>query len=222
MKTKNYVWIVVVVLIALAVLFFVQKRKITRLTEQTQIQAVELSQLQDSVLTYATKNGQLISKVKSVEIDKRNLKESLEVSGVQIKELKDKDIRWRKLVGVLQAELEVAGQGTATVTDTFKIIEHTTDTVYYQTIKPWTNNYLSLFEMTIENNNFDFSYNYKTPIEIYTEQLRKKTIVTFSLPDPEARITTATSITIEQKKKFFERPIVVGTAAFLTGFFIAK
>lgn len=222
MKTRNYSWVIVILLVALAVLFFVQKRKITRLTEQAQVQAVELSQLQDSVLTYTTKYGQMISKVNSVEIDKRNLREALEASGIQIKELKDKDIQWRKLVSVLRAELEVAGEGTTAVTDTFKIIEHTTDTVYYQTIKPWTNGYLSLFEMTIENNNFDFSYNYKTPVEIYTEQLRKKTIVTFSLPDPEARITTAASVTIDQKKKFFERPVVVGTAAFLAGFFIAK
>lgn len=221
MKTsKKYSGVILVILIAAAVLYFVQKRKINKLSEQTQVQAIELSQLQDSVLTYATKNGQLISKINSVEVDKRNLREALGASGLEIRDLKDKDIRWRKLVSVLRADLEAVGKGTTTVTDTFKVVE--TDTVYYQLINDWTNNYLSLSSMTIEGGDFDFSYSYKTPIEIYTEELRKKTIVTVSLPDPEAKITTGTSITIERKTKWYKQPWLWGVAGLTTGILILK
>ena len=53
---KKYAGLVVIILIAFVVVYFIQKRKINRLTETAQLQAIELAQLQDSVQTYDTRS----------------------------------------------------------------------------------------------------------------------------------------------------------------------
>lgn len=188
------------------------------LERQRQLQEIQLATLQDSVATYKTRAGELYQKVQSIEIERRNLKEALETSGVDIKRLKEQNIRWRDIVSTLRAELESAGQGTTTVVDTFKVVER--DTIYFQTIKPWTNDYLTLYDMEIQNKQLDFSYRYKVELNLITEQKRKSTIVTATINDPYARITTGNSITVVHKKRFWERPIVWGVAGFVAGTFI--
>jgi hypothetical protein len=183
---------------------------------------VELSQMKDSVLTYVTKNGQLISKIKSVEVDKSNLKEALEISGIEIKDLKDQNIKWRNLVSVLQLKIESFGEGQSSVVDTFYIVENTTDTIYYQKIGDWTDNYLSLYNARIENKEFKFKYNYDVDLDLFSEKKRNKIIVTANLNNPNASISTANSITLSTRKKWYEKPWIWGIAGVGTGILISK
>ena len=222
MKTKNK-WITLLLIAAIiwaVVNIIIMSSKLEKAKDTIQLQNVQISYHKDTIYSYQNKEGELVAKINSVEVDKSNLKKALDIAGIEIKDLKANDIKWRNLVSILEMKLEAAGQGTTTVIDTFKIIE--TDTVYFQKVNNWTNNYLSLYDMTIENKEFDFKYNYKTPIKLFTEETKNVTIVTASLPDPEARITSANSIIISKKKKWYEKGWVWGTAGLATGIFIAK
>lgn len=214
-KMGNYAVIAIIVIVLL-----IQYRGKQRLERLAQLQAVELSTLKDSVLVYQTKNGDLVYKLRAEEVEKRNLKDALGIAGYDIKQLKEQDVKWRKLVGVLKLELESAGQGQANVVDTFRIVE--LDTIYYQVVDPWTNNYLSLFNTTIENKKMDFSYRYNVDLDIFPTKERNKTIVTVKVNDPNAEIITGSSIIVDHKKRFYERPIVWGIAGLITGGLLIK
>ena len=77
--TKLSAQIIAGILILFAVIFIVQRIKINKLDNQRQLQNVELSTLKDSVETFVSKTGELVSKIQSVEIEKKNLKESLKI-----------------------------------------------------------------------------------------------------------------------------------------------
>lgn len=201
------------------VLFYIQQRQLRSYKDTSQIQAVELSTMKDSVRTIKQKNGQLSFQVQSVEVEKRNLKESLEIAGYEIKDLKEKEIRWRNLNSVLRAELESKGSGQTEIT-TDTIIINETDTIIKGNFQ-WNNNFLKL-DGNISDRIISFDYVYNTPIDIFTSEKKKETVITVSLKDPNASIISANSITVSHKRKWYEKPWVWGLAGFTTGVLIAK
>ena len=157
-------------------------------------------------------------KIASVEIEKRNLKESLETLELTTKELRNQGIKYRDIISVQKAQIDAGGMGSTIIRDTMIITN--TDTIRIAKFD-WSNNFLSL-NGSIENKNLDFNYKYKTGINIVTEQKPKGTIVNFSLADPNATITTATSITVTRKKSILEKWYITLPVGFVGGFLLAK
>lgn len=209
-----------IVLTGLILLIVIQNNKINKLSQANQIQAVELSTLKDSVLIHKSKNNELTFKLASVEIEKSSLKESLDLMGIDRQALKERDIKWRKITAALRAELAASGHGETNVVDTFRIEK--TDTIYFQKVNDWTNNYLSLFNAEIVNKKLNFDYTYKTNIDFITTGTRKETVVSVILSDPKAQITTANSITIKNDKKWYERPVIWTVVGIGAGVLITK
>lgn len=219
---KRYSGLIFVIALTFMVAFYIQKRKVNNLKEQVQLQAVELAQLKDTVLTYVTKNGQLISKIKSVEVDKRNLKDALEIIGIEKKDLKDQNIKLKNLVSVLQLEIKTFGEGQTNVVDTFYVDKVTTDTIYYQKVNDWTDNYLSLFNAKIENKEFKFKYDYLLDMDLLVDRPKNAVVVTAKINNPNLESLKATSITVSTKRKWWEKPWVWGIAGVGTGILISK
>ncbi len=219
---KRYSGLIFVIALTFMVVFYIQKRKVNNLKEQVQLQAVELAQLKDTVLTYVTKNGQLISKIKSVEVDKRNLKDALEIIGIEKKDLKDQNIKLKNLVSVLQLEIKTFGEGQTNVVDTFYVDKVTTDTIYYQKVNDWTDNYLSLFNAKIENKEFKFKYDYLLDMDLLVDRPKNAVVVTAKINNPNLESLKATSITVSTKRKWWEKPWVWGIAGVGTGILISK
>lgn len=224
MKTESsskLLWILSISFILLLFVFIgIQHRKINHLNGANQLQAVELSTLKDTVAVYQNKAGELTYKLSVVEVSHGNLKQSLKLAGFEIKQLKDRDINWRKVNAALKLQLAATGSGETTVTDTFRI--ESIDTVYYQKVNDFTNDYLSLFNAEILNRKLNFDYSYTTGISIIQEPKRKETIVNVFLTDPKASITSANSITVKHKTKWFQKPWLWGIAGLGTGILISK
>jgi mevalonate kinase len=215
-KTKKMVKYAIIAVVVLVALY--QYRGRQKMERLNQLQAVQLATLQDSVAQYETEAGELYAKLQASEVEKRNVKDALEIAGHDIKKLKELDVRWRRLVSTLKLELESAGQGQASVVDTFRIVEK--DTIYFQTVEPWTNSYLTLFDAKIENKQLDFSYRYNVDMDIFQTKERNKTIVTVVVNDTNAKIVTGSSIVVDNRKRFYERPVVWGAAGFLAGILV--
>ena len=224
MKTiKKYWWLVLILIVGVVIV--VMGAKIRHLRSDIQLRNVELSTLKDSVNMTVTKNGHLIAKVNSVEVEKSNLKESLKLAGIDIKSLKDENIKWRNLNGVLKLQVQSLGTVQTHVTDTFRIeipVEGKPDTIRYQKFDNWSDGYFKIWNGRIENRELFFNRSYQTGIQILPETTRNKTIVTIKLDDPLAKITNANSLTIVNKKKFLERPVVWSALTFVATILIVK
>lgn len=215
---KKIYWLIGIIF--LGVVIFAQHREIRNLRFENQIQAVELSFKENEILIFETKNGDLVNKLNSVEVDRKNLKTGLEAAEIDIKKLKEMNINYKNIIATLSLKIESLGTGQTTISDTFKIVE--TDTIYFQKVQDWGNGYLSLFNAQIEKGQFDFNYKYSTGINIFQENRKKDVVVTVQLLDPNASIISGNSITISNKKKFYEKPIVCCVAGFLGGYLITK
>jgi hypothetical protein len=198
----------------------VQHREIKRLTKENQLNTVELSTFKDIVAVHESKTGELTYKLSVVEISHSNLKKSLELSGFEIKKLKEKDIAWRKVNSALRMQLAATGTVSANLTDTFRI--ENTDTVYFSKFEPWSNNFLSIYDGEIVKKKLTFEYGYQTGISIIQEPRRKETIVNVFLTDPKAEITTANSITVKHKKRIWEHGWLWAAIGLTGGILIAK
>ncbi len=205
---------IAIIILIISVQFF----SIRKLKDKIQLANVELATLNDSVSVHKSKTGQLTFKIASVEIEKRNLKESLETLELTTKELRNQGIKYRDIISVQKAQIDAGGMGSTIIRDTMIITN--TDTIRIAKFD-WSNNFLSL-NGSIENKNLDFNYKYKTGINIVTEQKPKGTIVNFSLADPNATITTATSITVTRKKSILEKWYITLPVGFVGGFLLAK
>lgn len=205
---------IAIIILIISVQFF----SIRKLKDKIQLANVELATLNDSVSVHKSKTGQLTFKIASVEIEKRNLKESLETLELTTKELRNQGIKYRDIISVQKAQIDAGGMGSTIIRDTMIITN--TDTIRIAKFD-WSNNFLSL-NGSIENKNLDFNYKYKTGINIVTEQKPKGTIVNFSLADPNATITTATSITVSHKKSILEKWYITLPVGFVGGFLLAK
>lgn len=219
---KKLYGLIALVFAVLFVAYLFQLWENDKLNDKLQLKNVELSQMKDSVLTYVTKNGQLISKIKSVEVDKRNLKDALEVIGIEKEYLKDQNIKLKNLVSVLQLEIKTFGEGQTNVVDTFYIDKVTTDTIYYQKVNDWTDNYLSLFNAKIEDKEFKFEYNYFLDMDLLVDKPKDAIIVTAKINNPNLESLKATSIMVSTKRKWWEKPWVWGIAGVGTGVLISK
>jgi hypothetical protein len=76
-----------------SIFILIQNHKINKLSDLSQIQAVELSTLHDSVQVVKSKNGELTYKVTATEIEKGNLKKSLDLLGYDLKDFKNREIK---------------------------------------------------------------------------------------------------------------------------------
>ena len=81
----------------------------------------------------------------------------------------------------------------------------------------WTNNYLTLNPFLI-GNNLDFDYLYEAKISL----IQEKNIVSAIISDPNAKIVTANSITIENKKRWWDKWYFYLAAGSVIGYEIAK
>lgn len=205
MKKNKFLFIATASFIAFTFIYIgIQHHRINHWRDSSELQAVELSTLKDSVLVYKSRNGKLTTKLTSVETEKSNLKRSLEFAGFDIQELKQRDIAWRKATSALRAQIAATGHvETGIKPDTFRIVD--TDTVYFSKVDPWSNTHLSIFNGEIVNKKLVFDYRYQTGISIIPVARRKETVINVFLTDPKAEITSANSISVKHKKKIWER-----------------
>lgn len=199
-------------------LLLFQQCRIRSLKSESQLKSVEISTLKDSVDQYINEKGELTYKLQSIELQHSDAKEALEKAGFEIKDLKDRDIKWRNAVFALQSQLSATGTGKTIIKDTLMVYK--TDTVKRATFD-WNNKYLFL-SGTIFENQMDFSYNYRTKIKLVQEKTKGKYIVSVYLDDPKASITSANSITIIKNKRWWDRWWIYAGAGFAGGFFLAK
>ena len=167
---KQYWWVIIVIIMAGYIIWL--NMKIKNLDATVQLQAVELSMVNDSVTAYKSKSGELTYKLNSVEVDNDNQKKALGMAGYDIKKLKLQDIEWRNIVSTLRAELAAAGSGVTTIVDTFYVFN--TDTISFSKFN-WTNNYLSLKGKIVEKD-MTFDYTYKTDINVI-QAYKKKSVI---------------------------------------------
>lgn len=171
----------------------------------------------------------MIAKIQAVEIDKSNLRKGLEEAGFTIKELRDKDIRWRDITNTLQAKISANASGITTLHDT--VYSNTTDTIKRAEFN-WNNRYLFLKGGVYEDKGkcigcptvktMKFDYTYETGIDIINEKKRKSNVISVYLSDPNAVVTTANSITINHKTPWYKKPWLWGATGLIGGYFIAK
>lgn len=219
MKTNKTILIATVILVmGLMAYIGIQHRKINRLTDTAQLQAVQLAVLNDSVAVYKDKNGELTYRLSVVEINHGDLKESLELAGYELKKLKAKDIEWRQITNALKLNLETVGSGEAEIRDTVFIAGKDSIVSNYFN---WSNSYLTL-NGTVDIDKVSFGYSYRTGIEIIQHRKRNSTMVSVLLADPNAAITSGNSITVTNQKRWYEKPWLWGLAGVAAGVAIAK
>ena len=213
---KKYFIIGLIVLLAGLATWLYFSHKSTK--KELQLVKVELAIKNDTIVSFRTRDSTLVSKIKSVEVDKNALKGALEEMGLDRKKLRDQKIKLQDVISVLQVKLEASGHGEAIIHDTIKIEK--SDTVKIGRFK-WSNKYLFL-NGSIENKNMTFDYLYQTKISNIQDQNRKGTTVSLVLSDPKAKITNGASFTVIHKKSLSEKWWIVGPIGILTGIFISK
>ena len=196
--TKLYKWIVGIVIGSLLLTIIVQSCRNKSLTKKNQVQSVELLVANDSANIYKNKVGDTYSTLNSVIIDRNELKKSLDATGVTIKDLKEKNIKWRDITEVLKAKLEVAGNAYITLHDT-TYIDSTGLTMQAKDFS-WTNNYLML-NGVVKEKNAEIKYLYQIGLDSYKTQSGDKiTYTIFSTDKENSKITNGYTITVRNKK----------------------
>lgn len=216
MKKQIYFYIAGGLLLIL--LFGLKQCQLNKERDKNQIANVQLSALNDSVVQYKSKNGDLTAKIGSVQVESDNRKEALDAAGFELKDLRARDIKWREINFALKAQLQAQGSGQTTLTDTLLISK--TDTIR-QANFDWNNRFLFLSGF-IKGKDMQFDYTYKTSIDLISEKKGKSYIVSAYLGDKNASITTANSITIVPKKKWWDKWYFYTGAGLVGGYFIAK
>jgi len=202
------------------IIIIVQYFKIKGKDKTIDLQSVELLIANDSAKIYKTKAGKVYSQLNSVVIESNVLKKSLELTGLTIKELRQKDIKWRNITATLQAELEASGR-----IDSIRLI----DTVYVhdgisEAAKhfAWTDDYLTLSGYVKMYTINDLKHNYKVKLNSITETKGKETKITIYTDDPNAKITSGYQISVINKTPFYKKWYIWASAGLVGGYFIAK
>lgn len=199
-------------------LFGLKQCQLNNERDKNQIANVQLSALNDSVSIFKSKNGELTAKISSIVVESDNRKQALDKAGFEIKELRSRDVKWSDVVFALKAQIQAQGSGQTTLIDTLLISK--TDTIR-QANFDWNNRFLFLSGF-IKGKDMQFDYVYKTSIDLISEKKGKAYIVSAYLGDKNATITTANSITIVPKKKWWDKWYFYAGAGFVGGYFIAK
>lgn len=197
-KIKNYYFFAAITIL-FVLLLGIKQCQLNKERDKIQIANVQLSALNDSIVQYKSKNGDLTAKIISVIVESDNRKEALSAAGFEIKELHARDIKWRDVVFALNAQIEAHGEGHVVLRDT--LIVSRTDTLR-QADFDWNNRFLFL-SGNIYGKDIQFNYTYRTKIDLISEKKGKAYIVSAYLGDKNATITTANSITIIPKKKWW-------------------
>lgn len=217
----NKTWKIVIavvfgILLLIVIIQGFQKRS---LRKTNQIQAVELMLNKDSVQQFKTKNDEAYFKINAVQIESNVLKGSLIEAGFTIKELRQKDIKWRDLVGVLTAKIESFGSGSTAGHDTTIYITNSTPFVGKK-YNDWNNGNLFLYGLYTDQDSLHHKYRYETGISLFPEKQGKTTKVTATLTDTHAIITTGYSILVTNKTKWYEKPWLWGVVGIVGGYYL--
>ena len=217
---KKY-WIPVIIVFGLVLIALGYSAfKLKKTQNELQIANIQLSVANDSVSVYRTKAGKLVFKIKSVEIEKDNVKAAFEELGIDRKKLKDENIRLKDVIGYLQCEIEASGH-VSTPIDPITPLQ-AKDSLYVLKFAPWSNKYMFVSNGTIFQNKIDFNYLYKVGIEVTPTTNKKGTILNMKLTDPKASVVSGNSFTVVHKKSLFEKWWITGPAGIILGIFIAK
>jgi hypothetical protein len=216
LKTKFYIFLGVLLLGYI----IYQEIRYSGIKKKYDIQSVKLMNLNDTAKVYKTKTGELYSQLSSVTIDRDALKTSLDESGFEIKQLKQKDIEWRNIVDALKLKLESSGHDTTRLHDTtYVAINGTKLNVQFYN---WTNNYLTLSGMIMANKSMSINYNYSTQLYYTNEQIGHQSKITVWSSDPNSKITMGSQITVSVKPKWYEKWWVHELVGFGVGKFLLK
>ena len=212
---KKYWWVILI--IGWGITFLIYSQKIKNKTQDLQFANVELSSLRDTVNTFKTKNGELVGQINSVVIDRDIAKKSLEQIGIDVKKLREENVKLKTLNLALNAQLSSSGTIYTTKRDTIYMENNVP--VTYSFINDWSDGRLSLFNGYIKNNDIftDYTYNLKFKLLVNTE--KNKSIVTFVPEDDSNKtiLSSANSITIMDKKPPFYKKWWLWAAIGFTG-----
>ena len=213
-------------IIGMFILICVQYFNIRKLSRFNNIQSAQLSLIQDSIKMIETKNGSLIAKINSIEVDKRNLKDALTEAGFNLSEIKDENIKLKNLNFALQAEIKDKGTIITSVEDTFDVVDNVDyntnleikDTLHYLKINDWSDGRLSLYGGIIKDSKLSFKqYDYRIGLKFYLDEQRNKTTVTVKLDSDNATVVTANSIVVDKKKSIFNKWWLWAPITFIAG-----
>lgn len=217
------IWVKILIFAFIILLgwLFIQHLTINSLQKKNQLQAVELMLNKDSVQAYKTRAGEAYFKINAVQVESNALKGSLIEAGFTIKDLRQKDIKWQDLVGVLTAKIESFGSGSTAGHDTTIYITNSTPFIGKK-YNDWNNGNLFLYGLYTDKDSLHHKYKYQTGISLFPEKQGKNTKVTATLTDTHATITTGYSIIVDNKTKWFMKPWLWGLAGVAGGFFLFK
>jgi hypothetical protein len=217
---KNIVLVgFILCLLVITILWYQNKH----LKKESQIKDVLMASQNDTVKAYKTKSGDAYFKWQSVEVERNALKGSLEAMDIDIKKLKAENIHWRDLVSVQKVQIEAMGQ----------IIANTHDSIVHDTIPGHIPQIAQVFDWTSPGKNLTLNgyflnkvlkanYLYQVGVPLLVEKRGKSFIVTASLSDPNAKITTASQITIVPTQRWWNHWYIYLTAGAVGGFILAK
>jgi hypothetical protein len=219
MNTIKTNWIFICLIAGLLLLLMLGKCKNNKLKKDNELKTIELSTLNDSVRTVVSKNGDLTFKLNSVVVEAASTRNALEAAGFEIKDLKARDVQWRKANFALKATIQAIGGGQTILHDTTIVTK--TDTLKRADFA-WNNRYL-FFKGFVQDKNLKFEYTYNLKFDFLNTPVGKnKNIVSIMLDDPQAKVTSANSITIERKQHWWDHWYIYAGAGVVGGYYLSK
>jgi hypothetical protein len=204
--------------LAMIVVIMFQHFDLKKANEDLQLAKLELAVQNDTIISFRTRDSTLVSKIRSIEIDRDNLKDALEEMGLDRKKLRDQKIKLQDVISVLQIKLEASGHVETVIRDTIRIEK--SDTIKIGRFK-WSNKFLFI-NGSIEDKDINFDYLYQTKISNVQDQNRKGTTVSLVLSDPKARITNGASFAVIHKKSLLEKWWITVPVGIMGGILISK
>ncbi len=191
-----------------------------------------LSISKDSVKYLRGKNGELVNRVLSVELDNKSLKEQGELLGISNKELKKKIGSQGVLIAYYKGAIETSGKGTSKGKDTTIYITTSSDTSRKINAKKFSfnNGYLKLNQIYNPlTDSLSTNYDYKVDFELLNYRSGRKflflgkreLIADVRLSDPNAKMTDVKSVVIKPPpKKWYQTNLFKYGVGFLTGSYL--
>lgn len=209
---------ILILTVFFSIFILIQNHKIHKLDNLSQIQSIELLTLKDSVQVVKSKNGELTYKVTAAEIEKGNLKESLDKLGYNLKDFKNREIKWRDINHALELKLVSQGTGTTILHDT--LIIHGKDTVSGSTYD-WNNKFLFINGQIVAKK-MDINYRYETDMKLIDTKQGNSTVVSVYTTDTNVVISNIKPLIITHKKHIWEKPWITIPIGILVGGILIK